>query len=106
MVLLADINLFVHRMGGALKKIPYHILDIGIAGEHFVLQAQEQGLGTCWIGWFDIKRATRFLKIPGHLQVCELIAVGYPARGWRPNPKKRKLVGDILHFNGWKKQIE
>jgi len=26
-------------------------VDLGIAGEHLVLQAAELGLGTCWIGW-------------------------------------------------------
>jgi nitroreductase len=30
----------------------YYLIDIGIAGEHLVLQAEDLGLGTCWCGIF------------------------------------------------------
>jgi len=48
-VLAVDMNLVTHRIGAKVKGIDYHLLDVGIAGEHFVLQAAELGLGTCWI---------------------------------------------------------
>ena len=60
-VIAMDLSMITHRIGGKVKGIEYHLLDAGIAGEHFVLQAAEIGLGTCWIGWFDKKSARRVL---------------------------------------------
>jgi nitroreductase len=101
-VLLADLNVIAHRMGNAVQKIPFHVLDIGVAGEHFILQAQSMGLGTCWIGWFHTKKAVKFFHIPKGVRLCQLIAVGYPKAGWRANPRKRKNPLDkIVFFNEW-----
>ena len=98
-VLVADLDIITHRVANVIQKIPYYLLDVGIAGEHFVLRAQELGLGTCWIGWFPVKKATRFLKIPPKFRICDLIAVGYPAPGWQPKYKKRKTLDEIVFFN-------
>ena len=38
------------KIGGYINS---HQIDLGIAFEHLVLAAAEQGLGTCWIGAFD-----------------------------------------------------
>ncbi len=100
-VLLADLNFIVHRVANKVQKIPYYFLDIGIAGEHFVLQAQSLGLGTCWIGWFNIKRAKRFLHIPKGMRVCGLIAVGYPRSRSILRAKKRKSLSELVHYNDW-----
>ena len=101
-VLLADLNFIAHRMAKLFTGIPYYLLDIGIAGEHFVLQAQDLGLGTCWIGWFDVKKAHRFFKLPKKIRVCELMAVGYPDPGMGLKRRKRKSIEEILFFNSWR----
>jgi len=62
-VILARLDIIANRIGKQIQNIQYYLLDIGIAGEHIVLQAQELGLGTCWIGWFNIRKARKFLKI-------------------------------------------
>jgi nitroreductase len=98
-VLLADLNMMAHRVAKIVQKIPFYYLDIGIAGEHFVLRAQELGLGCCWIGWFNVKRAAKFLKIPSGMRICELMALGYPPPEWSPKPKKRKTIEEIVFFN-------
>ncbi|GAH18960.1 unnamed protein product, partial [marine sediment metagenome] len=43
------------RIGGMIKNKQFSLIDIGIAAEHFCLQAVEEGLGTCILGWFDEK---------------------------------------------------
>lgn len=100
-VLLAELNVFAHRMGKAVQGTPFYLLDLGIAGEHVVLQAQAMGLGTCWIGWFDAKRTKKFLGIPGRVRVCGLLAVGYPLSGWQPKLQRRKKAEEIVFFNAW-----
>lgn len=100
-VLLAEKHFVVHRAGKWMQTVPYHFIDIGIAGEHFVLQAQRLGLGSCWIGWFDVKKAQKFFRLPKNVKVVELMAVGYPPPGWQPRPRKRKKVDEIAFGNGW-----
>ena len=78
--------------------MPFYLIDIGIAGEHFVLQAEELGLGACWVGWFNIRRARRFFKIPRRYKIVCLLSLGYPET--RPQgQKKRKPLQDIAWFN-------
>jgi nitroreductase len=103
-ILCADLNFVVHQVAEALQTIPYYLLDMGIAGEHFVLQAQELGLGTCWIGWFNVRKAKKILNLPRNVRICELMAVGYPSKDWSPKPKKRKAIEEIVFFNGWGKK--
>lgn len=55
-VVLEKMNLTA-RIGSVIKDKEYSLLDIGIAVEHFCLQASELGLGTCILGWFDEKRS-------------------------------------------------
>ncbi len=101
-VLLANLDFVAHRVAKALQKIPFYLLDVGIAGEHLALQAQSMGLGTCWIGWFDVKKASNVLKLPRNVKVCGIMTLGYPAEGWSPNPKRRRSLDAITMFNGWK----
>jgi nitroreductase len=87
--------------GGKLRKTDFHLIDIGIAGEHFVLKAVELGLGTCWIGWFDENRVKKVLKIPVGKRVEIMLSLGYPALEQGP-PHKRKPLEDIYTQNGWR----
>ncbi len=68
-----------HRLGPLFSGTPYHYIDAGIAGEHFVLAATEQDLATCWIGWIRPKRIRKSLNLQKGLRVVALIATGYPA---------------------------
>jgi nitroreductase len=68
---------FLARIGGQFRGTSYYLIDVGIAIEHFVLQAEEIGLGTCWIGWFSERGVKRVLGIPKGRKVDILIAIGY-----------------------------
>ncbi len=78
-VLCAETSLVTHAIAPMISKVQYHLIDIGIAGEHFVLEAEAQGLGTCWIGWFREKAVRKILGLPRSCQVLSLISLGYPA---------------------------
>ena len=88
---------YAARLGGWLRGVQYSLIDIGIAGEHFVLQAAEEGLGTCWLGWFNEKGVKRVLDLPRRAGVDILISVGYAATDESP-PKKRKRVEDMREY--------
>ena len=60
-----------------LRGTKYYLIDIGIAAEHFVLQAEELGLGTCWIGWFNERAVKKILNVPQQKKIDILLALGY-----------------------------
>jgi nitroreductase len=56
-----------------------HYIDVSIAMEHMVLVAEELGLGTCWIGWFDEGKVKKLLNVPRAAKVVAMLSLGYPA---------------------------
>jgi nitroreductase len=86
------------RTGRLLRRFNYSLIDIGIAAEHFCLQAAELGLGTCVLGWFDEKTVKRLLRAPPYRRMYLLIALGYPQDD-RARPKKRKTLDQIRSYN-------
>ena len=98
-VLCAKLDIVANRIGKHISGIPYYLLDMGISGEHFVLQAQELGLGSCWIGWFSARGAKRALNLPRLWRPVAMLAVGYSAHQ-RIRQKKRRDVEEIYEFNG------
>ncbi|MBN2364913.1 MAG: hypothetical protein EH225_02040 [Calditrichaeota bacterium] len=102
--IFAEKDWLANRLGKEIQGTSYYLIDIGIAGEHLVLQAEELGLGTCWIGWFHARKARKFLAAPKGWRAVALIAMGYP-RGKRNKTKekrKKKMLEEILYFNGYK----
>ena len=76
---LSDKGKISSRFGGYIRGTKFDHIDIGISVEHFVLQAAEFGLGTCIIGWFDEKRAKKFLSVPYGNKILLLITLGWPS---------------------------
>ncbi len=97
-LILARLSVVTHRIGRQIQDIHFHHIDIGIAGEHLVLQAEELGVGTCWMGWFSVRKARRFFKIPSKYRVMALIPMGYYER--KPSrERRRKPLEEIAWFN-------
>ncbi len=88
------------QIGEVLNNKTYNLIDIGIATEHFCLQAVEEGLGTCILGWFDEKGIKKILNIPKNKQVNLLITLGYPAKN-EIREKKRKNLDEIRYYNNY-----
>ncbi len=86
------------KFGSIVKKKNFSLMDIGIAAEHFCLQAAQEGLGTCIIGWFNEKKVKKMLSIPMLKRVELVITVGYSADEKIPL-KKRKTIDQILSRN-------
>jgi nitroreductase len=97
-LILARLDFVAGRLGRQIQGVPYNLLDIGIAGEHFVLQAEELGLKTCWIGWFDVRKARRCLRIPRKYKIVAMLSLGYSDKR-PPRDPARKPIEEIAWFN-------
>ena len=86
-------------IGNQVRETNFRLIDIGIAAEHFVLAAEEQGLATCWIGWFDAKAAAKAVGLPAGCKAEIIISVGYADEN--PQPRKRKTLDKLSSFNGY-----
>jgi nitroreductase len=97
-VILARPDIIANRIGKQIQGVNFYLIDVGIAGEHIVLQAEELGLGTCWIGWFNSRKARKVLNIPKKYKFISLLSLGYYQE--KPSKeKKRKDLEDIAWFN-------
>ena len=86
------------RLASLLKRRKFHLIDLGIAAEHFCLQAHDDGLGTCMIGWFSERRVKKLLKVPFGRRVHLLISLGY-TDDKKVRTKKRKSAEEMLSYN-------
>jgi len=55
-VLVIEKPKMITQIGGSVKNREFPLIDIGIAAEHFCLQATELELSTCMLGWFSEKK--------------------------------------------------
>ena len=81
-------------LGAFIKDRPFWLMDVGMAAEHFCLQAAEEGLGTCMLGWFDEKKVRMLLDLPRSDRIVLLITLGYP-RNPEVSAKTRKPLDSI-----------
>lgn len=75
------------------------IRDTAIATGYLQLEADAQGLGTCWVGFFVQSEIRPVLGIPDDKFVLGVIAIGYPAE--QPAAKPRKPLSEIVRFEKW-----
>ncbi|WP_346855534.1 nitroreductase family protein [uncultured Draconibacterium sp.] len=100
-VLVMEKPKLIAKIGGTIKNQEYPQYDIGIAAEHFCLQAAELGLGTCMIGWFNESGIKQLLQIPKNKKVALVITLGYAAEGYKQRKKIRKSIDEICGFNSY-----
>lgn len=86
------------KFGSIVKNKNFSLMDIGIAAEHFCLQAAEEELGTCMLGWFNEKKVKKILSIPILKRIELIISVGFSNDEKIPS-KKRKNMDEILRWN-------
>jgi len=91
----------ITEAGGRIKKKEYPLIDIGIAAEHFCLQAAEEGLGTCMLGWFNEKSVKKLINVPNNKNIPLLITLGYTPDGYRTRKKIRKEFNNAVRYNSY-----
>lgn len=94
-VILLEQPRLLNRIAMILKNKEWRLIDIGIAAEHFCLQAAELGLGTCMLGWFNEKKIKQLLN-PGRTQTVALcITLGYAEEEYNLRKKIRKPIMEM-----------
>ncbi|MBU4590238.1 MAG: nitroreductase family protein, partial [Candidatus Omnitrophica bacterium] len=83
---------------GFFRGIHFALVDVAIACEHLVLQAEDEGVGTCWLGWFNEKKVKKILNIPERKKIDIIISMGYPEKD-EPKERIRRPLDKIRRFN-------
>ena len=89
------------QVAARLKDREFAFMDLGITAEHFCLQAAEEGLGTCMVGWFNEFSLKKLLKIPVNKRIGLVITLGYPPENYPTRVKGRKTIGEIVSYNSY-----
>lgn len=72
-------------------------MDCAIAMAFMRLQAIEEGLQGCWLGWFHPEQVREILNIPPEYVVVAVTPIGYPAEEGCRSFKKPKE--EIVVYN-------
>ena len=84
------------KLGCGIKDKDFPIMDLGIASAYITLAAEDEGVGSCILGWFDEKRIKELVEIPQKRRLMLIISLGYAAK---PKRKKvRKDFGKVVSF--------
>lgn len=74
----------------------YGDVDAAIAMDHITLAAADEGLGTCWIGNFDLPEAVRVLKLPSYIEPVAFTPLGYPSLA--QGARRRKELDEVVFW--------
>lgn len=84
------------RLGCGIKDKDFPMMDLGIASAYITLAAEDEGIGSCILGWFDEKKIKQLTGIPEKKRLMLIVALGYAAK---PKRKKvRKEWGKVVSF--------
>lgn len=77
----------------------YADVDATIVMDHIILAATSMGLGTCWIGAFDVNAAKEVLNLPDGVEPLVFTPIGYPAD--QIGEKNRKEISELVRYEKW-----
>ena len=74
--------------------------DATIVATHMILAAADEGLGSCWINYFEPERMAAELGLPENEEVLMMLDLGYAADGVKPTPghSARKPLSDTVSW--------
>jgi nitroreductase len=72
----------------------WYIIDTSLVSMNMMLMAWSLGIGTCWIGSMDRKKAKEILKLNEDDYLLTILPFGY-IKGSIPKPSLRKSMAEI-----------
>ena len=76
-------------------------VDTTIAADHMMLAAEDLGLSSCWIGYFDPKIIRSTFNIPETIEPVNILIIGYGKEKKSPDrhASDRKSIDSFVHYN-------
>lgn len=59
-------------------------IDAAIVTTQMMLQAWDEGIGSCWVRGFDKNIVMRAFGLPDYIEPVAMLPIGYPAEGSKP----------------------
>ena len=72
-----NIKLVIAEKPSVAQSIAKVSVDAKIVADHIVLEAENLGLSSCWLTYFDPEIIRNEFNIPSNLEPIAIIAVGY-----------------------------
>ena len=79
----------------------YALQNTSVAMENMILAAWNEGIGSCWIGAFDVELLKRELVIPDDVEIHGLLAIGFPDE--HPRQPVKSSAAETSFFEKWDK---
>lgn len=73
-------------------------VDCSIVATHMMLEAEDIGVGSTWVMYFDPDAAVRELDLPDNLVPSSILVMGYPAEDATPSPRhnQRRSLDELV----------
>lgn len=77
------------------------MIDASIITTHMMLEVEDLGLGTTWVGAFDPAKAREIYNIPEDYEIVAMLPIGYPSEEARPSDLhfSRKDIEETVFYN-------
>lgn len=89
-------NVFVYPGG----KRDSGVEDASIVATHMILAAENEGVDSCWINFFDPDELAKKLGLPANEEILMILDLGYAAEGAGPLPthSRRKELSETVSY--------
>lgn len=75
-------------------------VDASIVTDHMMLAATDKGIGSVWIGYFDIEKLRKAYNIPAHLRPTSILNLGHTEEISNPDrhDTKRQPLTELISY--------
>lgn len=90
----------------AVDRTEYAVSDASRAIQSMLLAAWEDGLGSNWVGFFNLEATRPLFGVPDDVDVFAILPFGYPAQDVGQGKKARKALAEVAHRERWDQPYE
>ncbi len=78
-------------------------VDASIVATHMMLEAEDIGVGSCWVMYFDPAKTRQAFNIPEELEPVALLVMGYPAKDAAPSPlhEQSRPLDELVRYGSF-----
>ena len=72
--------------------------DAAIVATHLMLAAEDEGIASCWVNFFDPDEAAKALELPDNESLLMLLDLGYAVERKSSSEKGRKPLAETVSY--------